>query len=85
MEVTEQDNIILDLYKGKVNTTVEQIRAAVERLDYYEDAEEEELDSAAERIYETFGVSKKVFKKAVGDLYKRRLIEISDQGIKLIS
>lgn len=41
--------------------------------------------SPAERIYETFGVSKKVFKKAVGDLYKRRLIEISDQGIKLIS
>ncbi len=56
MEVTEQDNIILDLYKGKVNTTVEQIRAAVERLDYYEDAEEEELDSAAERIYEKLQV-----------------------------
>ena len=56
MEVTEQDNIILDLYKGKVNTTVEQIRVAVERLDYYEDAEEEELDSAAERIYEKLQV-----------------------------
>ena len=56
MEVTEQDNIILDLYRGKVNTTVEQIRAAVERLDYYEDAEEEELDSAAERIYEKLQV-----------------------------
>ena len=56
MEVTEQDNIILDLYRGKVNTTVEQIRTAVERLDYYEDAEEEELDSAAERIYEKLQV-----------------------------
>ena len=56
MEVTEQDNIILDQYRGKQNTTVEQIRAAVERLDYYEDAEEEELDSAAERIYEKLQV-----------------------------
>ncbi|MDL2247595.1 GntR family transcriptional regulator [Bacteroides sp. OttesenSCG-928-J23] len=35
-------------------------------------------------IYNTFGVSKKVFKKAVGDLYRKRLIEISDQGLKLV-
>jgi hypothetical protein len=26
---------------------------------------------------------KKVFKKAVGDLYKRRIITITDDGIKL--
>ena len=56
MEVTEQDNIILNQYRGKPNTTVEQIRAAVERLDYYEEAEEEELDTAAERIYEKLQV-----------------------------
>lgn len=40
--------------------------------------------SPAEEIYAVFGVSKKVFKKAVGDLYKRRLIEISDNGISLV-
>ncbi len=40
--------------------------------------------SPAEDIYEVFGVSKKVFKKAVGDLYKRRLIAIDPDGIKLI-
>lgn len=34
-------------------------------------------------IYETFGVSKKVFKKAVGDLYKRRLISLED-GLTLL-
>lgn len=39
--------------------------------------------SPAEEIYAVFGVSKKVFKKAVGDLYKRRLIEITEQGIKM--
>lgn len=38
--------------------------------------------SPAEEIYAVFGVSKKVFKKAVGDLYKRRLITITEEGIK---
>lgn len=41
--------------------------------------------SPAEEIYALFGVSKKVFKKAIGDLYKRRLIEVTDAGIKLVS
>ena len=39
--------------------------------------------SPAEDIYEVFGVSKKVFKKAVGDLYKRRLITILPDGLRL--
>ena len=39
--------------------------------------------SPAEEIYALFGVSKRVFKKAVGDLYRERLIEISDTGIRL--
>lgn len=39
--------------------------------------------SPAEEIYALFGVSKRVFKKAVGDLYRQRLIEISDTGIRL--
>ena len=39
--------------------------------------------SPAEEIYETFGVSKKTFKKAVGDLYKKRLILLVEDGIRL--
>ena len=39
--------------------------------------------SAAEDIYDTFGVSKKTFKKAVGDLYKKRLILLVEGGIRL--
>lgn len=39
--------------------------------------------SPSEEVYALFGVSKKVFKKAVGDLYRQRLIEISDTGIRL--
>ena len=40
-------------------------------------------NSPAEEIYAIFGVSKKVFKKAVGDLYRRRLITISPDGLTL--
>ena len=39
--------------------------------------------SDAGDIYDTFGVSKKTFKKAVGDLYKKRLIVLETEGIRL--
>lgn len=39
--------------------------------------------SPAEEIYDVFGVSKKTFKKAVGDLYKKRLIVLNEDGIAL--
>lgn len=40
--------------------------------------------SPAEAIYARFQVSKKAYKKAIGDLYKRRLIQITDNGIALV-
>lgn len=40
--------------------------------------------SDAELIKEQFQVSKKTFKRAVSDLYRRRLIMISDNGIQLV-
>lgn len=40
--------------------------------------------SPAEEIYEVFGVSKKTFKKEVGDLYKKRLISLQDDAIVLV-
>lgn len=39
--------------------------------------------SPAEDIYEVFGVSKKVFKKAVGDLYKKHLVLLEPGKIRL--
>jgi hypothetical protein len=41
--------------------------------------------SPAEQIYDRFQVSKKDYKKAIGDLYRRRLIIITEEGIQLIS
>jgi predicted RNA-binding protein (virulence factor B family) len=40
--------------------------------------------SPPEIIYGLFGVSKKTYKKAIGALYKKRLIAIENKGIKLI-
>ena len=40
--------------------------------------------SPAEDIYDTFGVSKKTFKKGVGDLYKKRLITLHEDSIALV-
>ena len=39
--------------------------------------------SDAADIYETFGVSKKTFKRGVGDLYKQGLIALEENGIRL--
>lgn len=38
-----------------------------------------------EAIYNLFGVSKKKFKMALGGLYKKRLITITDDGIELVT
>ena len=40
--------------------------------------------SPEEDIYDTFVVSKKTFKKGVGDLYKKRLIALHEDGIALV-
>lgn len=40
--------------------------------------------SPAKLISDRFKVSKKTFKKAVGDLYKRRLIQIKEDGLELL-
>lgn len=39
--------------------------------------------SPPEEIYNLFGVSKKVFKKAIGGLYKKKLVVLDTEGIKL--
>ena len=52
MEITRQDNEIIDQFRGKLDTTLQQVQIAVERADYYEETEEDEIKLAAERIYD---------------------------------
>ena len=40
--------------------------------------------SAPEAIRAEFGMSKKLFKKAVGALYKQKLIQLQEGGIVLV-
>lgn len=41
-------------------------------------------NSDPEVIYKAFGISKKNFKKALGALYKKRIVEIGENSVKLI-
>ncbi len=41
-------------------------------------------NSPPELLYSLFGVSKKTFKKAVGALYKKRLVTLDANGVKLV-
>ncbi len=41
--------------------------------------------SSPETIHKRFGVSKKTYKKAIGAIYRKRLIDIEDDGIRLNS
>ena len=51
-ELTEQDNIILEQFRGKTKTTKDQIEKAVRKQKYYEEAKDEEITKAVDRIYE---------------------------------
>ncbi|MCF0205869.1 MAG: GntR family transcriptional regulator [Bacteroidales bacterium] len=42
-------------------------------------------DSDPKIIYKTFGISKKNFKKALGALYRNRIVELTETGVKLVS
>jgi uncharacterized protein len=64
---------------GKVGGVSEEILNYLETNDGYLALNDK---SPSEDIYEAFGVSKKTFKKAIGDLYKRRLITIEQAGIR---
>ncbi|MBU6325560.1 MAG: GntR family transcriptional regulator, partial [Bacteroidetes bacterium] len=42
-------------------------------------------NSSPAEIHAAFGMSKKLWKKSVGALYKKQLIQIDDEGIRLIA
>ena len=56
MELTRQDNIFLDMFRGKLNTQVKDIERALRNSKYYKESSDEEITKAAERIYEKLQV-----------------------------
>lgn len=83
-KVREDGKIDLSLYPAgykKAQTSAELIIEYLKRNDGFMELTDK---SPADEIYETFGISKKNFKMAVGSLYKNRVIEIGENGIRLV-
>ena len=83
-KVREDEKIDLYLHKAgydKVEALTEKI---LEMLKDEGDFLEINDKTPSTIIYEVFGESKKTFKKALGTLYKKRLIDIENKGIKLL-
>jgi predicted RNA-binding protein (virulence factor B family) len=82
--IREDDKIDLLLQKPgyeKVDDISKKILELIKQHDGFVSVTDK---SPPEVIYKTFGVSKKTYKKAIGALFKKRLITIEDDGIKLI-
>ena len=52
MELTEHDNEVIDMFRGDMDVTLEQVEIAVGRVDFYEELSDEEITVAAERIFD---------------------------------
>lgn len=82
-KVRDDGKIDLCLQKpgyGKVDDVTEKIIAVLKTHGGFLSITDK---SSPETIYKLFGVSKKTYKKAIGAVYRKRLIMIEDNGIKL--
>ena len=52
IELTKQDNEIIDQFRGKLDTKEAQVKIAVQRSKYYQDAKDSEIEEAAKRIFD---------------------------------
>ena len=83
-QVRPDGKIDLELQKGGVKKVEDFADTLLEYLRSNGGSTPLNDKTEADVIYSTFGVSKKTFKKAVGDLYKKRLIVLEgEQGIRL--
>jgi uncharacterized protein len=83
-QIREDNKIDLTLHQpgyGKVDELTDKIIA---RLKDNQDFLPLSDKSPPEAIYNAFGVSKKVFKQAIGALYKKKLVLIEKDGIRLV-
>ena len=83
-KVREDDKIDLMLEKpgyGKVDGMAKELLNRLEKANGFIDMTDK---SPADEITRRLGISKKNFKKAVGTLYKQRIITIEDDGIRLV-
>ena len=83
-KIREDNKIDLSLH-GPGYRKVDNIAFEIlEQLKKFQDNVDISDKSSPELIYQLFGVSKKVFKRAIGSLYKQRLISMEDDKITVI-
>ena len=52
MEITENDNQVIDMFRGDLDVTVNEVEVALGRFDFYDDLSDDEKEAAAERIFD---------------------------------
>lgn len=82
-QVRDDAKIDLELQRGGARKADDFAEVLLQYLEEHEGYTSIHDKSEADEIYATFSVSKKTFKKAVGELYKKRLIVLEEQGIRL--
>ena len=55
-ELTEADNQVIDYFRGDMDVTVEEVQFALGMFDFYDDLSDDELETAAERIFDKIQV-----------------------------
>lgn len=83
-QVRDDAKIDLELQRGGARKVDDFAEVLLQYIKEHEGAIPFHDKSNAEDIYDTFGVSKKTFKKAVGELYKKHLIVLEEQEIRLV-
>ena len=83
-KIREDSKIDLSLHKSGAKATDDLSKRILNVLKNSGGSLEISDKSSPETIYGLFSVSKKRYKNAIGALYKKRMITIEEQGIKLI-
>lgn len=84
-KVRDDGKIDLSLYKRHYEDVTELSTKIIDKLLEHDGFVAANDKSSPETIYKLFGVSKKIYKKAIGTLYKRRAIFMENSGIRLNS
>lgn len=83
-KIREDEKIDLILQKPGYEKIDDISKALIDKLEKNNGFMKLTDKSNPEDIYDLLGISKKVFKKAIGSLYKARLITLEKDGIKIV-
>lgn len=83
-KIRDDNKIDLRLFKNDHTDIANFETQIIEYLKKHDNKMSINDESEPEEIYKTFGISKKNFKKALGALYRKEIIDLKDTYVKLI-